>query len=98
MPKYNFGITGMLRPESNHWEINGLAGFRQNLTDANDFSFETRAQALYHVLYTREKLMNLGIDAQYQYNSIPSRSMGELVSDRERHSAYLGAVLGFKFD
>lgn len=98
LPKYHFGITGMLRPKSNHWEINGLAGFRQNLTDSSDFSFETRAQALYHVLYAPQRLMNIGIDAQYQYNSMPSRSMGELVSDREPHSAYLGAVLGFKFD
>lgn len=96
-PRGSFGISAMFRPKSNHWEIQGLAGVRQNLIDSSDFTFESRVQALYHVLLTRQNLMKIGAEAQYLYNTVPSHSMGDFASDRERSAAYAGFVLGFVF-
>jgi hypothetical protein len=98
MPRGNFGISGMLRSDDNHWELRGMAGLRPNVTSPlSDFSVEARAQALYHFLVSPTTLMNVGLDGQYQYNSVPANSMGDFVSDRDKNSAYLGAVLGFTF-
>lgn len=93
----NFGISGMIRSENNHWEIRGIAGFRPNFFDWSDYSLEVRTQALYHILVAPTTMVDIGLDAQYQYNTVPSHSIGQFVSDREKHSAYLGTVLGFTF-
>ena len=97
MPRGNFGITGMIRSDDNHWEVRGMAGIRPNLASIQDYSVEARGEALYHLLLSPTTMMNIGLDGQYQYNSVPANSMGDFVSDRDRNSAYLGAVLGFVF-
>jgi hypothetical protein len=100
LPRYGFGVSGLYRSDDYHWQIDGLAGFRQDVLDLSDYSFEARAQALYEILYSPKNIrtLNVGVDAEYQYNSDPLNSIGDFVSDRNRHSAYLGAILGFKFD
>ena len=93
----NVGIMGMLRTDDNHWEIRGLAGFRPNLTEWDDFSIEARTQIMYHMLFTRNILADFGIDAQYDHNTHPANSMGMYASDRDRDSGYLGAMFGITF-
>ena len=90
----NVGVTGMLRSDNNHWEIRGLAGYRPNVTDWSDFSIEVRTQALYHMLFSRDVMGDFGLDASYNYNSVPAHSFGQYASDREQHSAFLGAMFG----
>lgn len=90
----NVGIMGMLRSKDNRWELRGLAGYRPNVTAWNDFAIETRAQILHHMLFSDKVMGDFGIDGHYQYNTAPHNSMGVFASDRERHSAYLGAMFG----
>jgi hypothetical protein len=93
----NVGIMGMLRSDNNHWEIRGLAGYRPNVTDWSDYSIEARTEIMYHVLFSANTMADIGLDGQFQYNSVPANSMGQFVSDRERVSAYLGAMFGITF-
>jgi hypothetical protein len=98
IPRGQFGVSGMLRTANNHWEIRGLAGMRSDLSDLDNFSFETRAQALFHVMrHRRDDLIKVGVETQYQYNRDPENSIGEYASTQDKHSAYMGAVLGFYF-
>jgi hypothetical protein len=94
LARANVGISGMLRSDNNHFEIRGLAGYRPNITDWNDYTIEARTQVLYHLLLNKSIMGDIGIDAQYQYNTVPAHSMGDFASDRERHSAYVGAIFG----
>jgi hypothetical protein len=97
LPRGNFGVTGFLRSQDNLWEVRGLAGYRPNFKDFSDFSVEARLQALHNVLIGPESLLQLGLDTRYQYNTVPANSFGDFVSDRDHHSLFVGAVLGFYF-
>lgn len=93
----NFGLAGMIRMFNNQIELRGLAGFRPSLYDPSDYSIEFREQALYHLMINEFQMLDIGLDYQYQYNTVPANSMGQFASDRYKSTAYAGMIMGFTF-
>ncbi len=95
----NIGIMGMIRTDDFHWEFRGLAELRPNIADPiNDYSVIAGGQALYHMTPRPNTVVDIGVDAHYQRNSIPSRSFGPFASDRLRDSGFIGLLLSFPLD
>jgi hypothetical protein len=52
---------------------------------------------MYHLLLSDTTMADIGLDASASHNSIPARSMDLMASEREKNSAYLGAMFGLTF-
>ena len=93
----NFGISGMVRSENNHWELRAMAAYRPNLVAWDQYSFESRAQVLYHLLLAPFTLATVGLDTQYTYSSSPgyafiANPFGQ--SNEDTTNPYLGLLFG----
>lgn len=95
--RLKLGVMGMIRSDDARIEVRGFAAYRPSVTDFSDFAIEAKTEFLYHLLFSDTVVGSLGLDAQYSYWTDPSRSIGEFASDRDRHSAYVGALFRLTF-
>lgn len=107
--RLDVGVAGMIRPTAdNHWEIRGAFHYRPDVFDmAGDYALEAETQVLYHFLFigrdadgdlTPTAIGSVGLDTRYSYWSDPSVSIGDFTSDRDQHSAFVGAVFNVMFN
>lgn len=109
MGRMNFGMTWVFRSEKplfknnlpgthgNLLEARGFAGYRPNVTAWKDWSFETRADVMLHLLLGRNVVGSVGLSGDYSYWSRQEHSMGTYASTEQPHTAYLGLLFGFRF-
>ena len=91
------GITGMFRTDNNKFEIRGYAGYRPNIVDWTDFQVEARFEAMYNFLFNRDFLGQVGLTADYTYASVPWHTIDQWASDRDQHTAFVGAMFRLMF-
>jgi len=97
--RMNLGMMGMIRTNNNRFEMRAFAAYRPDMTDWSDFAVEAKTELLYHLLFGEKKNMlgSVGLSTEYSYWSKPENSIGEFASDRDQHSAYVGALFRFTF-
>lgn len=95
--RLKFGVMGMIRSENNRFEARGYAAYRPSVTSFSDFAIEAKTEFLYHLLFSDQIVASVGLDGRYSYWGEPSHSIGAFTSDRDRHSAYVGALFRMTF-
>jgi hypothetical protein len=98
--RLNLALSAVLVSQDNHWELRGLAGFRPQATDWDNYTAEARLQLMYHLMLSNNFMASLGVDTMASRNTHPNQSglnFNPFDSDRERDGMYVGALFSIPF-